>query len=375
MAARSTYNLPVFDWPQDQPIVYCQDVFKLFKTPAGEAMVLKDIDASIWRGQFVSVVGRSGSGKSTLVNMITGIDHPSSGIVRVAGTELHHMSEGQVAVWRGRTMGIVFQFFQLLPMLTLIENLMLPMDFCNMYAPADREDRAMQLLKRVGLESLAHKLPGAISGGQQQSAAVARALANDPPIIMADEPTGNLDSRTAEDVIQLFEELVDHGKTILMVTHDPVLAKRTSRTMIISDGELVNEAVSQAFPDLRHAQMLQLTQMARSQTFPPNEALPAHPGQVYVVERGALEIANEGGALVETYANNRFVDPAHLHLGRRTGLSLRSGPEGAEVLAFDHAPAYDVLGEAVRMTGLPPEEEHIHPRNPGRGWLGWLRRP
>ena len=374
MAARSLFNLPDFEWPQDQPIVYCKDVVKVFKTPAGEATVLKGINTNVWKGQFVSVVGRSGSGKSTLVNMITGIDHPSSGTVRVAGTELHHMSEGQVAEWRGRTMGIVFQFFQLLPMLTLVENLMLPMDFCSMYAPADREERAMQLLKRVGLENLAHKLPGAISGGQQQSAAVARALANDPPIIMADEPTGNLDSRTAEDVIQLFEELVDHGKTILMVTHDPVLAKRTSRTMIISDGELVNEAVSQAFPDLHHNQMLQLTQLARTQTFPPSEALPAHPGQVYVVESGALDVYSEGGELVESYANNRFVDPAHLHLGRRTGLTLRSGPQGAVVLAFDHAPAYEVLGDHVRMAGLP-EEEHIHPRNPFRGWLGWLRRP
>jgi putative ABC transport system ATP-binding protein len=354
--------------------VLCRDVIKVFKTPAGEATVLKGISADIYQGQFVGVVGRSGSGKSTLVNMITGIDHPSSGKVQVAGTELHHMSEGQVAVWRGKTMGIVFQFFQLLPMLTLVENLMLPMDFCAMYAPAEREERAMRLLKRVGLAEWAHKLPGAISGGQQQSAAVARALATDPPIIMADEPTGNLDSRTAEDVIQLFEELVHNGKTILMVTHDPVLARRTGRTMIISDGELVNEAVSRAFPDLRHGQMLHLTQMAAPQKFTPDETIPAHPGKIYVVQRGSLLLFHEGGALAETYTTNQFVDPAHLHLGRKTGLNLRAGSEGAEVLAFDHGPAYEILGDAMRMVGLP-EEERLHTRNPFRGWLGWLRRP
>lgn len=374
MTTRSSYNLPEFAWAREDPIVLCRDVIKVFKTPAGEATVLKGISADIYQGQFVGVVGRSGSGKSTLVNMITGIDHPSSGMVQVAGTELHHMSEGQVAVWRGKTMGIVFQFFQLLPMLTLVENLMLPMDFCSMYAPTEREERAMRLLRRVGLEDMAHKLPGAISGGQQQSAAVARALANDPPIILADEPTGNLDSRTAEDVIQLFEELVSNGKTILMVTHDPVLARRTARTMIISDGELVNEAVSRAFPDLRHGQMLGLTQLANTEIFAPDEAIAAHPGKVYVVERGSLLVFREGGMLAETYASSQFVDPAHLHLGRKSGLSMRAGPEGAEVLAFEHGPAYDILGEEVRMAGLP-EEERIHARNPFRGWLGWLRRP
>ena len=374
MAPRNSYNQPVFVWDKNKPIVLCRDVVKVFKTPAGEATVLKGINADIYQGQFVGVVGRSGSGKSTLVNMITGIDHPSSGKVQVAGTELHHMNEGQVAVWRGKTMGIVFQFFQLLPMLTLVENLMLPMDFCSMYAPAGREERAMRLLKRVGLEDMAHKLPGAISGGQQQSAAVARALANDPPIIMADEPTGNLDSRTAEDVIQLFEELVSNGKTILMVTHDPVLARRTARTLIISDGELVNEAISRTFPDLHHGQMLGLTQMASAQVFAADETIPAHPGKVYVVERGSLLVFHEGGGLAERYTANQFVDPAQLHLGRKSGLNLRAGTDGAAVLALEYGPAYAILGIALRMAGLP-EEERIHTRNPFRGWLGWLRRP
>ena len=188
--------------------------------------MLKGISASVQRGEFVSVVGRSGSGKSTLVNMITGIDHPTSGDVIINGQRMSELNVNQLSGWRGKNLGIVFQFFQLLPMLTLIENIMLPMDFCNLYAPAEREERAMRLLRRVGLEAMAHKLPGAVSGGQQQSAAVARALANDPPIIMADEPTGNLDSRTAEEVIQLFEELVDQGRPRHGTTALPVVGCR-----------------------------------------------------------------------------------------------------------------------------------------------------
>ena len=173
-------------------------IVKTFKTPAGDFTALKGIQACFYRGEFVSVVGKSGSGKSTLVNMLTGIDHPSSGTVRIGNTYVHSLDENKMSIWRGKNLGIVFQFFQLLPMLSLLENVVLPMDFCNMYAPEEREMRAMDLLQLVGLEKFAHQLPAAVSGGQQQSAAIARALANDPPILIADEPTGNLDSRTAE---------------------------------------------------------------------------------------------------------------------------------------------------------------------------------
>jgi putative ABC transport system ATP-binding protein len=217
------------------------NIFKVFKSPAGEFTVLKEINACLYPGEFVSVVGRSGSGKSTLVNMLTGIDHPTSGSVRIMDTYPHAMSESRMAVWRGHNLGIVFQFFQLLPMLSLLENTLLPMDFCNRYQPAERKERAMQLLRLVGLEQHAHDLPAAISGGQQQSAAIARALANDPPIIVADEPTGNLDSRAAENVMGIFDSLVEAGKTVLMVTHDRSLAERTHRTLVISDGEFVDE--------------------------------------------------------------------------------------------------------------------------------------
>jgi len=228
--------------PRDQAaLIEIVNISKAFKSLAGEFTALKDINACVYPGEFVSVAGRSGSGKSTLVNMLTGIDHPSSGSVRIKDTYPHDLSESRMAVWRGHNLGIVFQFFQLLPMLSLLENTLLPMDFCNRYAPDEREERAMQLLGLVGLEKSAHELPGAISGGQQQSAAIARALANDPPIIIADEPTGNLDSRAAENVMRIFDNLVKEGKTVLMVTHDRSLTERTHRTLVLSDGELVDE--------------------------------------------------------------------------------------------------------------------------------------
>ncbi len=214
---------------------------KAFKNAAGEFTVLKGIDASFAQGEFVSVVGRSGSGKSTLLNMMTGIDHPTSGTVRIAGTFLHTMDEGQMSVWRGKQMGIVFQFFQLLPMLTLLENVMLPMDFCDMYAPSERETKALDLLRMVGLEGLEHKYPAAVAGGQQQSAAVARALANDPPILVADEPTGRLDSATADTIFSIFEKLAARGHTVVMVSHDPSFFRRYSRVLWLADGKLTDE--------------------------------------------------------------------------------------------------------------------------------------
>src|SRR5262249_31794570 len=163
---------------------------------------------------------------STLINMLTGIDRPTAGEVWVGDTPVHKLSEGQMAVWRGKQLGIVFQFFQLLPMLSLVENIMLPMDFCNMYRPRERKARAMHLLDLVEMTEHANKLPTAISGGQQQRVAIARALANDPPLLVADEPTGNLDSKTAESVFAMFEQLVAQGKTLIMVTHDSSVAKR-----------------------------------------------------------------------------------------------------------------------------------------------------
>jgi putative ABC transport system ATP-binding protein len=220
-------------------LIDLRQVVKAYQTAAGDFLALKGIDLQVNTSEFVAVVGKSGSGKSTLINMITGIDRPTSGEVLIGDTAVHTLSEGGIAVWRGRHIGVVFQFFQMLPTLTVIENVMLPMDFCNVYSMREREERAMHLLELVGITGQAHKLPSAISGGEQQRAAIARALANDPPIIAADEPTGNLDSKTAEAVFELFETLVGEGKTILVVTHDRELARRVGRTVTLADGEII----------------------------------------------------------------------------------------------------------------------------------------
>lgn len=225
-------------------LIDLRSVVKAYDTAAGEFLALKGVDLQVDGGEFVAVVGKSGSGKSTLSNMITGIDRPSEGTVLVDGTQVDLLNEGQIARWRGRSIGVVFQFFQLLPTLTVLENVMLPMDFCNMFARRQRRERAIHLLEQVDMVEQMDKLPTAISGGQQQRVAIARSLANDPPIIVADEPTGNLDSRTADAVFTLFEQLVDGGKTILMVTHDDDLAQRVTRTVTIADGEIVDDSRS-----------------------------------------------------------------------------------------------------------------------------------
>jgi putative ABC transport system ATP-binding protein len=221
-------------------LVELRDVVKTYYTGAGEVTVLGDISLQVREGEFVSVVGPSGSGKSTMLNMVTGIDRPTSGEVYVAGQALHGLSENRLALWRGEHVGIIFQFFQLLPTLTVLENVMLPMDFCASRRAARRErrQRAMDLLDLVGIADQAGKLPNALSGGQQQRAAIARALANDPPLLVADEPTGNLDTATADQVFGLFEELAAQGKTVICVTHDGALSRRTGRVLHLLDGRL-----------------------------------------------------------------------------------------------------------------------------------------
>jgi putative ABC transport system ATP-binding protein len=212
---------------------------KTFETAAGPFQALRGVSLTVFPGEFVAITGRSGSGKSTLINMLTGIDRPTSGELVVCGVPLQSLSENRLAIWRGRHLGIVFQFFQLLPTLTVLDNVMLPMDFAGKYRGRERERRAMALLEQVELAEHAHKLPAGLSGGQQQRAALARALANDPPLLVADEPTGNLDSTTAESVFLLFQRLAGEGKTILMVTHDEGLARRAGRHVVLSDGRVV----------------------------------------------------------------------------------------------------------------------------------------
>ncbi len=232
----------------NEHLIELRRIVKAYETPAGSFIALNNVDLQVDTGEFVAVIGRSGSGKSTLINMITGIDRPTSGEVLVGDVAVHRLSEGKMAEWRGRNIGVIFQFFQLLPMLTVLENVMLPMDFCHMYSARERKERAMHLLEQMEMADQAHKLPSAISGGQQQRVAIARALANDPPILAADEPTGNLDSKTAEAVFRLFQGLVARGKTILMVSHDRDLTRQVTRTVHLADGEIVDDVANRAPP-------------------------------------------------------------------------------------------------------------------------------
>jgi putative ABC transport system ATP-binding protein len=225
----------------NNPVVEVIDVVKSFPVGDGEVTVLKGLTFNVTNGEFVSIVGPSGNGKSTLLNMITGIDRPTDGRVIVTGREVQKMSENKLAAWRGQHVGIVFQFFQMLPALSLLQNIILPMDFAKKFSRREKRERAMQLLETVGLADQANKLPSMVSGGQQQRAAIARALANDPDLIVADEPTGNLDTRTAEDVFNLFIRLVDEGKTMIMVTHNKELSRRVPRVVEIIDGKITRD--------------------------------------------------------------------------------------------------------------------------------------
>jgi ABC-type lipoprotein export system ATPase subunit len=338
----------------DDSFIHLHNIVKTFKTAAGEFTVLKGINVHFNRGEFVGVIGKSGSGKSTLINMITGIDRPTSGAVWVGDTPVHKLSEGELAVWRGKNLGVVFQFFQLLPTLTLIENIMLPMDFCNMYSPRQRKERAMQLLERVEMEEHAHKLPTAISGGQQQRVAIARSLANDPPVIIADEPTGNLDSKTAESIFQMFEELVSQGKTILMVTHDSSLAKRVNRTLLIADGEIVSEYVAQALPMLTHQQMLTLTHELEPESFQAGATIIQEGSagdHFYIVTEGVCDVVlhrpRGSDVVVSHFTIGQFFGEIEMLHGGHRRATIRASEAGpVKVVAIDYEKMCQVLGES-----------------------------
>ena len=226
------------------------DVNKNYPAPFGTVRALANLSCRVAAGELVGVVGKSGSGKSTLLNVIAGIDRPTDCEVRVAGTAVHSLSEAHLAAWRGRNVGVVFQFFQLLPTLTVAENVMLPMDFCNTYPARDRHGRALALLERVGIADQADKFPLSLSGGQQQRAAIARALANDPPLVIADEPTGNLDSQTGQSVWRLFQQLAEDGKTVVVVTHDSEVARLVGRVISLVDGAIALDGRSRAHEEL-----------------------------------------------------------------------------------------------------------------------------
>jgi len=222
-------------------LIELRGVSKEYKSGDQSFLALRDVSLTVDAGEFIAIVGKSGSGKSTLVNMVTGIDRPTRGEIIIGGIAVHKLSEDKLALWRGKTIGVIFQFFQLLPTLTLLENVMLPMDFCDVHPVRARKEHALHLLSLVDIADNAYKLPSAISGGQQQRAAIARALANDPSILIADEPTGNLDSQTANSVFDLFNRIVASGKTVLMVTHDRDLSSRISRSITVIDGNIASD--------------------------------------------------------------------------------------------------------------------------------------
>jgi len=330
-------------------------VSKVFEGAAGRFTALQSVDLLLDYGQFISVVGKSGSGKSTLLNMITGIDHPTSGEVIVGGQRIYDLSESQRAQWRGRNLGIVFQFFQLLPTLSLLENTMLPMDFCDVHPFAERPARALELLRLVGLERQAHALPASVSSGQQQSAAIARALATDPSILLADEPTGNLDSRSAGVILDLFERLAQQGKTIIIVTHDPAITRRTDQTVILSDGEIIDPAVARALPFLSHPQMLSAARRAKKVVYPPGATILRQGDPVenfFMVEKGDVEVVLGHADGVEMrlarLGPGQFFGEIELRGGGNSHASVRAAPGApAEVALLPRAEFEQLIDEST----------------------------
>jgi len=336
------------------PIIDLRDVDKYYQSAAGDYHALKTIDLAINAGEFVSIIGKSGSGKSTLLNMITGIDRPTTGEVFVNGTPIHQMSENQLAGWRGENLGIIFQFFQLLPALNLEQNVILPMDLAGKYRPKERRERAEHLLELVDLAEHMHKLPSMVSGGQQQRAAMARALANDPPILIADEPTGNLDSKTAATVFALFNQLVAEGKTVIIVTHDSSLAKHAHRTALIADGEIVNEYVARALPTLPQSQMLWATKHAKALSYEAGSMIISegtNADAFYIVSKGIVEIIlprpNQSDVIAMQLGAGKFFGELAFFRDRKRFASVRAAESGpVEVLAL----GYDQLSELLSQS-------------------------
>jgi ABC-type lipoprotein export system ATPase subunit len=338
----------------NEHLIDMRQIIKTYQSAAGTFTALRSVDLQVDRGEFVAIIGKSGSGKSTLINMLTGIDRPTTGEVLVGDTAVHRLNEGQMAEWRGKNLGIIFQFFQLLPALSIVENVMLPMDFCDMYAPRERRDRAMHLLAQVEMAEQANKLPSAVSGGQQQRVAIARALANDPPILVADEPTGNLDSKTANAVFALFEQLVADGKTVLMVTHDSDLAKRVGRAVIVADGEIVNQYVAQALSTLSIDQLAAVTRQIEAHTYTPGAPIITQgdsADRFYIITKGQVEIClhNPGGQdmVVTCLEAGQYFGEIGLLRGSPRIASVRAaGDTAVQVATLDRATFGGLVGDS-----------------------------
>ena len=340
-----------------RPIIELCNVHKAYTSAAGDFLALRGIDIEIGAGEFVSVIGKSGSGKSTLLNMITGIDRPTTGDVFVNGTAVHKLNENELAGWRGESMGIIFQFFQLLPALSLMQNVILPMDLAGKYKPRERRERAEHLLEIVDLAEQRHKLPSMVSGGQQQRAAMARALANDPPIVIADEPTGNLDSKTAETVFKLFNDLVSQGKTVIIVTHDSSLARRAHRTALITDGEIVNEFVAKVFPAMTHEQLLAATHKITPRQYEPGAMILTEGkdnDKFYIVSKGIVDVflprPNHSDVVILQLGPGKYFGEIAFFHGEKSRASVRAAESNlVEVLALDYETLNMLLEESEPM--------------------------
>lgn len=355
-------NGSIKDGSVQQHIIELRDVQKSYTSAAGEFRALRGINLQINAGEFVSVIGKSGSGKSTLLNMVTGIDRPTAGEVLVNGTAVQKLDENQLAGWRGDNLGIIFQFFQLLPSLSLMQNVILPMDLAGKHKPKERRERAEHLLEIVELADQRDKLPSMVSGGQQQRAAMARALANDPPIIIADEPTGNLDSKTAATVFNLFNSLVQQGKTIIIVTHDSSLAQRAHRTALITDGEIVNEYVAKALPTLTHEQLLAATHKITPRYYEPGTMILTEGkdnDKFYIVSKGIVEVVlprpNQSDVILLQLGPGKYFGEIAFFHGEKSRASVRAAESNpVEVLTMDYETLQALLQESE------PTREALH---------------
>jgi len=344
------------------PVIDLRGVDKFYKSAAGDYHALKAVDLQINAGEFVSIIGKSGSGKSTLLNMITGIDRPTTGGVYVNGTAIHELNENQLAAWRSDTMGIIFQFFQLLPALSLKQNVILPMDLLGQAKPRERRERAEHLLEIVGLAEQMDKLPSMVSGGQQQRAAMARALANDPPIVIADEPTGNLDSKTAETMFALFNQLVAKGKTVIIVTHDSSLARHAHRTALIADGEIVNEYVAKALPSLNSRQLLAATHQLKARHYEAGAMIlmeGKNSDAFYIISKGTVDVIlprlNQSDVIAVQLGPGKYFGEMEFFHDRRSRASIRACETcPVDVLALD----YETLGTLLQES--EPALEALH---------------
>jgi ABC-type lipoprotein export system ATPase subunit len=344
-------------------LIELHDVVKTYRSPAGDYTALKGVGLEVDPGEFVAVIGKSGSGKSTLINMITGIDRPTSGEVMVGDVAVHRLRQSRMAGWRGRNIGVIFQFFQLLPTLTVVENIMLPMDFCGVGTMRQRRQRAMALLEEVDLADQARKLPSRLSGGQRQRVAIARALANDPPILVADEPTGNLDSKTADSVFRLFERMVDEGKTILMVTHDNDLAERVTRTLIISDGEIIEEYLAETFPALNEKQLIWATSHLDLKHYAPGEVIIQQgvPHEdFYLITHGHVQVrvetSNGQEFLIDRLGEGQYFGEIALLRGVASTATVRAAPDGPVRVAALDRDAFVRLVQESAQTGEALDE-------------------